>query len=192
MSPQEDSVYLTGFTPSMSHLLLREFYGYHPHHNGGLHLDKVFAYDAVWKLHCRQLAAQFSSWYSTPQGEVWRSFLVIMAAELRGVLGRILNYERPLLCSHIILTKTLGVRQAREIESQISMRMDLWKMGVHAGLVVCVEAEGAIREGRDSREEEVDDGKSRAYHSIVLLGKLRKAVHQKTNRERGGEGYLPK
>ena len=65
-------------------------------------------------------------------------------------------------------------------------------MGVHAGLVVCVEAEGAIREGRDSREEEVDDGKSRAYHSIVLLGKLRKAVHQKTNRERGGEGYLPK
>ena len=88
--------------------------------------------------------------------------MVIMAAELRGVLGRILNYERPLFCSHIILTKTLGVRQAREIESQISMRMDLWKMGVHAGLVVYVEAEGGVREGRDSREEEGEDGKAMA------------------------------
>ena len=46
------------------------------------------------------------------------------------------------------MTKTLGVRRAREILARIARRMDLWERGQHVGLVGDVEAEGAARKGR--------------------------------------------
>ena len=71
-----------------------------------------------------------------------------MAAEWRGVLGRSWNYERPLVFAHVVLTKTLGVRRAREIRAWLTRKMDLWERGLHASLVRDDEAEGSAWEGR--------------------------------------------
>ena len=75
----------------------------------------------------------------------------ILTAECQGVLNNIWNSKRPPVFSHIVLTKKLGVRRAREIREQIARCMDLWKRGLHAGLAGDTEAEGADREGRDPR-----------------------------------------
>ena len=68
--------------------------------------------------------------------------------EWRGVLGISWNSERTLVFSHIILTKMLGVRRAKEIQARITRRMDLWERVLHARLVGDAEAEGDAREGR--------------------------------------------
>ena len=44
---------------------------------------------------------------------------------MAGVLAQIWNYERPLVFVHIVLTKTLGVCRAEEIQSRIKRHMDL-------------------------------------------------------------------
>ena len=51
--------------------------------------------------------------------------------------------ERPLVFAHVVLKKTLGVQQAREIRARITRCMDLLERGQHAGLVGNTEAEGA-------------------------------------------------
>ena len=88
------------------------------------------------------------SWYATPSEAVGRRFTEILAAEWRGVLTRSWNSERPLIFAHVVLTKTLGVRRAREIRARITRRMDLWERGQYAGLAGDAKAEGAAREGR--------------------------------------------
>ena len=86
-----------------------------------------------------------------------------------------------------MLTKTLGIRRAREIRARITRRMDLWERRQHAGLVGDSEAEGAAREGRAAFSgKEEDDAVARRFHETVLSGKLRQAVRQATNREGGG------
>ena len=93
--------------------------------------------------------------------------------------------ETPRL-AYVVLTKTLGVRQAREIRSRITRRMDLWERGQHAGLVGDAKVEGAAQEGRAaSGGEEEDEAAARSYHDTVLSGKLRQAVRQATEREVG-------
>ena len=118
-----------------------------------------------------------------------RRFTAILAAEWRGVLNRSWNSERPLVFSHVVLTKTLGIRRSRKIRARITRCMDLWEKGQHAGLVGDSEAEGAAREGRAvfSGEEE-DDAVARSFHKTVLSGKLRQAVRRATDRE--GVGCL--
>ena len=64
------------------------------------------------------------------------------------MLRRSWNYKRPLVFAHIVLTKTLGVRRAREIRARITRQMNLWERGLHTGLVGDDKAEGAAREGR--------------------------------------------
>ena len=65
--------------------------------------------------------------------------------------------------------------------------MDLWKRGLHAGLVRDAKAEGDAREGRaSSGGDEEDDAVSLSYHNTVLSGKLRQVVRQATDREAGG------
>ena len=71
--------------------------------------------------------------------------MAILVTEWRGVLRRSWNSERPLVLDHVVLTKTLGVRRAREISAWITRRMDLWERGLHAGLVGDAKAEGAAR-----------------------------------------------
>ena len=116
-----------------------------------------------------------------------RRFTAILAAEWRGVLARNWNSERPLVFAHVILTKTLGVRRAREIRLRITRRMDLWERGLHAGLVGDAKAEGAAQEGRAaSGGKEEDNAVARIFHKTVLSGKLRKAVRRATDREGGG------
>ena len=81
--------------------------------------------------------------------------------------------ERPLGFAHVILTNTLGVRRAREIQAQITQCMDLWERGLHTGLVGDAEAEGAAREGMvASGGEEEDEAVARSYDDTVLSGKL--------------------
>ena len=87
--------------------------------------------------------------------------MAILSAEWRGVLGMSWNSERPLVFSHFVLTKTLGVRRARDIRAHISRRMGLWERGIHAGLVGEAKEERASREVRTaSRGEEGDEAVS--------------------------------
>ena len=46
------------------------------------------------------------------------------------------DYERPLVFTQVLLTKTLGARKAREIQVSIDLRLELWERGIYAGLVV--------------------------------------------------------
>ena len=103
------------------------------------------------------MEAKWASWYATPSGTLGRRFAAILVAELLGVIGRTWNSERSLIFTHVFLTKTLGVRRARDIRAQISRRMDLWERGIHAGLVGDAEAEGAARKDRATRRGEEDD-----------------------------------
>ena len=113
--------------------------------------------------------------------------MAILAAEWRGVLILSWNSKIPLVFTHVVLTKTLGVRRAREIRARIMRRMDLWERGHHAGLVGDAEVEGDAQERRaDSGGEEGDEAVARSYHDTVLSGKLRQAVRRATDREGGG------
>ena len=125
MPAPEDNAYLPDFTPETVHLLLRGAYGDYPHHNDGLHLDRRIADAVIWQRHCRQIAAQSDNCYSTPSSAVLRFFTAILSAEWRGVIGRTWNSKSPLVSAHVVLTKTLGVRRAREIWARITRRMDL-------------------------------------------------------------------
>ena len=114
---------------------------------------------------------------ATPQGAVGRQFMAILSEEWRGVINRICNYKIPLAFAHVILTKALGVCRAREIRQRITMRMCLYKRGLHVHLVGDAEAEGAAREDRAFRVgEEDNEALGRTFHSTVLSGKLMQAV----------------
>ena len=110
-----------------------------------------------------------------------------MAIECQEVLDRSWKFEIPLVFPHVVITKKLGVRRAREIRARITRRMDLWERGMHVGLVGGAEVEGAAREGRGaSGGKEEDESVARVYHDTVLSGKLQQAVRQATDREGGG------
>ena len=96
----------------------------------------------------RRLAAQSASWYATPSGAVGRRFTAIMGVGWQGLIEWSWNSDRLLVFTHVILTKTLGVRRAREIRVRITRRMDFWERVLHAGLVGDADAEGSAREGR--------------------------------------------
>ena len=182
-TPTEENTDLLGFTPEHAHLLLQGVYGDFPHHNNGSHLDGGIANNTAWQRRWRRLAAKSASWYATPSGAVGRRFTTIMAAEWRGVLSRSWNSERPLVFAHVVLTKTLGVRRAREIPARITRRMDLWERVQHTGLVGDAEVEGADQKGRPaSGGEEEDDAVAQSYHNTLLSGKLRQAVRRATDR----------
>ena len=138
--PPEENAYLLGFTLDRVHLLLQEFYGDFPHHNDGSHLDGEVVDNANWQRCWRGLVAQSTSWYSMPFGVVGRCFTAILTAEWWWVLIRSWNSKRTLLFSDIVITKTLGVRSAREIQTRITRQMDLWERGIHSGLVEDAEA----------------------------------------------------
>ena len=149
-SPPEENADLPEFTPERTHLLLQEVYGDFMYHNDGSHWDGGVADDAIWQICWHWLAVQSAIWYATPSGEVGCRFTEILAVEWRGVLGRIWNSDRPLVFSHVVLTKTLGVRKAKETRIRITRQMDLWERGIHVGMVGDAEAEGTAREGRAS------------------------------------------
>ena len=167
--------------------LLQGVYGDFPHHNDGSHLDGGIADVAAWQRLCCRLAAQSASWYATPSGAVGRHLTAILAAEWRGVLSRSWNSERPLIFAHVMLTKLLGVRWAREIRASITRSMYFWEKRQHARLVGDAKAEGAAREGMAAFSgEEDNDAVARGFHETVLLGKLWKALRRATDREGGG------
>ena len=139
--PPEENADLPGIHPEHAHLLLQGVHGYLPHHNDRLHLDGRIADDAAWKRRCRRLAAQSASWYATPSIAVGRRFTAILSTEWRGFLAQSWNYKRTLIFAHIILSKTLGVCRAREIQARITRRMELWERGLHVDLVGDAKAE---------------------------------------------------
>ena len=167
---------LPDFTPERAHRLLQGVYGDFPNHNDGSHPDRRVVNDAIWQSRWRRLAAQLASWYVTPYIMVGRRFTEILAAEWQGVHGRSWISERPLVFAHVFLTKTVGVRRAKEIWARITRRMDLWDRGLHAGLVGYAKAEGASREGRAiSGREDKDEAVAKSYHDTVLSGNLSQA-----------------
>ena len=93
---------------------------------------------------------QSAIWYATPYGAVGRRFKAILAAKWWWVISRSWNSKRPLVFSHVVHTKTLGVRKDKEIWAWIARRMELWKRGLHVVLVGDAKAEGAAREGRSA------------------------------------------
>ena len=115
MPPLEGNAYLPEFTPGRAHLLFQGLYGYFPHHNDGLDLDRGVTDDAIWQRPWRRLEVQSASWYATPSGEVGCRFMTILASEWRGVLGSTWNSKRPLIFAHIVLTKTFDICRTREI-----------------------------------------------------------------------------
>ena len=123
--PTEENADQPDFAPESAHLLLQELYGDYLHHNNGSHLDGGVVDNAIWKRCWWWLAAQLASWYTTPSGTVGHQFTAILAEEWQGVLGKTLNSNRPLVFAHVFLTKKLGVRRAREIQSRITRWMDL-------------------------------------------------------------------
>ena len=151
-----------------------------------MHLDGVIADDAAWQCRWRRIADQSASWYATPSGAVGRCFTEILAAGWWGVLSQIWNSERPLVFSHIVLTKMLGFRRSWEIQARITRRIDLWERFQHAGLVGDADAEGAAQEGRAAFSgKEEDNAVAWSFHETVFLGNLRQAAGQPTGR---GEG----
>ena len=98
--------------------------------------------DAIFQSCSCWLAAQSTRLYSTSTGTIVHRFTTILAAELRGVLNRNWNSERPLVFVHVVLKNTLGVCRARDIILRIISRIYLWERGLHAGLVGGVEAGG--------------------------------------------------
>ena len=116
-----------------------------------------------------------------------RRFTEIFATEWRGVISRSCKSERPLLFAHVVLTKTLGVRRARDIQARITKRMELWERRQHSVLIGEAEAEGAAREGRAAFSgKEEDNAVAWSFHETVLSGKILQAVRRATNREGGG------
>ena len=159
---------LTGFHLERGNLLLQGVYGDLPHHKDGSHLDGGIADDAAWQRLWRRLAAQSASWYATPSGAVGCRFTTFLAAEWRGVISQSWNSERPLIFAHVVLTKLLGVRWAREIRASITRRMDLWERRQHDGLVGDAKAEGDDCEGRAAFSgKEDDDAVDRSFHETV-------------------------
>ena len=124
-NPPEGNTDLAGFAPESAHLFFQGVYGDFLHHNDGSHLDGGIADAAACQRRWRRLSAQSASCYETPSGAVGCRFTAILAAEWRGVISRSWNSERPLVFAHVVLTKTLGVRLAREIRARITRRMDL-------------------------------------------------------------------
>ena len=113
--------------------------------------------------------------------------MTMLAVQWRGVLSRSWNYERPLVFAQVVLTKTLGVCRAREIQAWITRQIDIWESGLHEGLIGDSEVEGAVREGRAaSGGEEEDEAVAQSYHNMVLSGILSQAVYSETVREGGG------
>ena len=126
---------LQGFTPERAHLLLREIYEDFTHHNDGTYLSGGFLDDVTWQSCWRRIAVQSDIWYSMPPGKVGCRFTAVLTAEWKGVLDRKWNFERLLVFSHVVLTKTLGARKAREIRARINHQLNLWERGIHKGLV---------------------------------------------------------
>ena len=120
----EEGANLQGFTPARSHLYLHEFYGDFPHQNYGTNLTGGIPDDAVWQSRWKNLAAQPTSWYSTPLGKVGCWFTAVLTAELRGVLGWKRESKRPLVFAHVVLTSTLSIRKARNTRVRIDLRID--------------------------------------------------------------------
>ena len=92
------------------------------------------------------------------------------------------NSDRLLVFIHVVLTKTLCTRKARNIRARIDRRLDLWKRGIHAGLVGDALAEGRAQDGCVERpgEEEEEDRLACNFHSTLVLRKMRQAVRQVT------------
>ena len=80
-------------------------------------------------------------------------FTAVLDVEWRGVLERKWNSDRPLVFSHVVLTKTLVDHKAREIWARIDCQQDLWDRGIHAGLVGGALVEGRAREVRIKRRK---------------------------------------
>jgi len=83
-------------------------------------------------------------------------------------VDRTSNSEKPLVFVSVILTKTTGVRTAKDIWTCLQQCMDLWAQGCYAALVNDTEAEALSREGTSPEPD--DETRARAFNARVLSG----------------------
>ena len=81
-------------------------------------------------------------------------FTAVLDAEWIGVLDWKWNSERPLVFTHVVLTRTLGACKARDIQARINCHLDLLIRGIHTGLIGYALAECRDIEGRVDRCKE--------------------------------------
>ena len=95
------------------------------------------------------------------------------------------NAEQPLLLAPLILRRTRGVVHARDIKPRIVQRLDLWEAGKFSALCNDVIEEG-LAGNMNTPKNETGDDRARRFNKKVLRGKLRAAVREATDRDRGG------
>jgi len=166
--------------------LLNEVYGDHYHNNPGTHLDGGIGYsvDRKWQRYWKRVVQISPRWYLAPQGRIGKRFVLMYTAELKGVRDRKWNSERPSIFPALILYKSSTIKASKDIRSTLTMRMNLWEQGRVLDLIQDLEAEAAMR--GDFVRERTDEQAHRAYNSTVLSGKLRSAIRQLTDRDKGG------
>ena len=81
----------------------------------------------------------------------------------------------------------MGAHKAREIQARMDRCLDIWKRGIHAGLMGGVLAEGRASKGRIKRREEEEEGfLAHSFHSTLLSGDIHQAVRQTADHEEMG------
>ena len=142
-TPPEENADLLGFTPERAHLLFQGVYGDFPHHNHG----RIWTGESQTMLHVSVAGARLlrNQLAGTPRplerwGDAsWKSWRLNGG----GVLNSSWDSDIPHVFAHVVLTKALGIRRARQIWSRITRCMDLWERGQHAGMVRDAKVEGA-------------------------------------------------
>jgi hypothetical protein len=131
---------LPGFVPSPADFLLHVVFGDHPHDNDGSHLDGDILQDRLWQSWYHRIIQIAPSQYAVPKGAVGKRFLTVLTHELAQVQAREWNSERLLIFVAVLLQKSAGVRQSKDICLRLSRRMDLWAHGSFTALVDHTEA----------------------------------------------------
>ena len=86
-----------------------------------------------------------------PPGKVGHRFTALLATEWQGVIDWKWNSKRPLVFSHVVLTRALRAHKAKGIRASIDRQLDLWERGIPAVLTGDVLAEGRDRKFQVTR-----------------------------------------
>ena len=123
--PREEEEDITSFAMSRAHHMLVEVYGDHLHQNYGTHMDSVIVENDICQHNWIRMAAKSSRWYAMTPGTARRHFTDLLEAYSQGFLDYIWNYDTPIVFTHVVLIKIMGIRSDRRILNLIRWRIHL-------------------------------------------------------------------